>query len=61
MPASPPHESSPTAPSQPPEGPRSRDSVQRALDQCLEEEQLHRLHQLATSLNRICHGDAAEQ
>lgn len=50
-----------TAPSSPSgKGLRSRNSVQRALDQCLEEGQLHRLHQLATSLNRIYHGDAAE-
>jgi hypothetical protein len=62
MPASSPQEPSTAASSpQPPEGPRSRDSVQRALDQCLEEGQLHRLHQLATSLNQICHSDAAEQ
>lgn len=31
-------------------------SVQRALDQCLEEGQLHRLYQLATSLNDMHHG-----
>lgn len=34
----------------------ARESVQRALDQCLEKGQLHRLHQWATSLNEICHG-----
>jgi hypothetical protein len=35
----------------------ARESVQRALDQCLERGQLHRLHQWATSLNEICHGE----
>lgn len=35
----------------------ARESVQRALDQCLERGQLHRLHQWATNLNEICHGE----
>jgi len=41
-----------------PEGPdqAAHRSVQRALDQCLEEGQLHRLYQLATSLNDMHHG-----
>jgi len=38
----------------------ARESVQRALDQCLEEGQLHRLYQLATSLNQLCHGEARD-
>ena len=38
----------------------ARESIQRALDQCLEEGQLHRLHQLATGLNKMHHGKGQE-
>jgi len=34
----------------------ARESIQRVLDQCVEQGQLHRLHQWATKLNEICHG-----
>ncbi len=37
--------------------PAARESIQRVLDQCVKEGQLHRLHQWATSLNEICHGE----
>lgn len=37
--------------------PAARESIQRALDQCVEEGQLHRLHQWATKLNELCHGE----
>lgn len=37
--------------------PAARESIQRVLDQCVEEGQLHRLHQWATSLNEMCHGE----
>jgi hypothetical protein len=37
--------------------PAARESIQRALDQCLERGQIHRLHQWATKLNKICHGE----
>jgi hypothetical protein len=35
----------------------ARESIQRALDQCVERGQIHRLHQWATKLNKICHGE----
>lgn len=38
--------------------PAARESIQRALDQCLERGQIHRLHQWATKLNELCHGEA---
>jgi hypothetical protein len=46
-----------------PEGPdrAAHRSVQRALDQCLEEGQLHRLYQLAKSLNDMHHGRARQE
>ena len=37
--------------------PAARESIQRALDQCVERGQIHRLHQWATKLNKICHGE----
>jgi len=36
----------------------ARESIQRVLDQCVEQGQLHRLHQWATKLNEICHGES---
>ncbi|WP_263819767.1 hypothetical protein [Salinibacter sp.] len=35
----------------------ARESIQRVLDQCVERGQIHRLHQWATKLNKICHGE----
>jgi hypothetical protein len=35
----------------------ARESIQRVLDQCVERGQLHRLHQWATKLNEIAHGN----
>ena len=40
--------------------PAARESIQRALDQCREREQIHRLYRWATKLNEICHGEGQE-
>lgn len=40
--------------------PAARESIQRALNQCVERGQIHRLHQWATSLNEMCHGEKRE-
>jgi hypothetical protein len=40
--------------------PAARESIQRVLDQCVERGQLHRLHQWATKLNEVCHGEGRE-
>jgi len=37
--------------------PAARESIQRALDQCVERGQIHRLYRWATKLNKICHGE----
>lgn len=37
--------------------PAARESIQRALDQCVERGQIHRLHQWATILNEMCYGE----
>ena len=35
----------------------AQESIQRALDQGVEHGQIHRLHQWATMLNKLCHED----
>ncbi|GEM_PF-2088479 len=40
--------------------PAARESIQRALDQCVERGQIHRLYQWATKLNEICHGEEGD-
>jgi hypothetical protein len=37
--------------------PAARESIQRALDQCVERGQIHRLYRWVTKLNKICHGE----
>ncbi len=37
--------------------PAARKSIQRALDQCVERGQIHRLYRWVTKLNKICHGE----